>query len=497
MSTITVAQLKHTLSKKYSIKCFVDLADLTVNPSQAYKILQQYYQQEFSLNDRLVFYTEHHVSDQLLEHVYQAASLIDVSNFFVLLCTPFDLRSKLDAIAFENSSDNVSFQSVQVGITDTKLMSGDFLLPATLCPMPWSHMMIDQTGNAKPCCVYQDTVGNTVENSIDQLFHNQGYNQLRQNLLSGKKVSGCDDCWNLEEHGLTSNRIMHMRLLKKDLLTKYLDNPKITSLDIAPGNTCNFKCRICSPKASSLFSQEVQSITGVLPIRSFNWAESDNKVMTEISDLLPSLTNIDMYGGEPFLIKPLHRLVSLAVEHGHAKHIRLHYNSNGSIYPDHLIEHWQHFAHVDIHFSIDNVRERFELERGGSWKQITSNIRKLMDLSLPNVKISIMPTISIMNIFYIDELLDWATELGLPVNVGYLDSPKEFSIKNLTPLAKKLILEKFQAHPWPEMGNILTTIKSFPDSDGVGFVSLSRHFDRIRGQNFSNTHAEIAHAMGM
>jgi hypothetical protein len=103
MSTITVAQLKHTLSKKYSIKCFVDLADLTVNPSQAYKILQQYYQQEFSLNDRLVFYTEHHVSDQLLEHVYQAASLIDVSNFFVLLCTPFDLRSKLDAIAFENS----------------------------------------------------------------------------------------------------------------------------------------------------------------------------------------------------------------------------------------------------------------------------------------------------------------------------------------------------------------------------------------------------------
>jgi hypothetical protein len=102
-----------------------------------------------------------------------------------------------------------------------------------------------------------------------------------------------------------------------------------------------------------------------------------------------------------------------------------------------------------------------------------------------------------MNIFYIDELLTWATEVGLPVNVGYLDSPKEFSIKNLTPLAKKLILEKFQTHPWPEMGNILTTIKSFPDSDGVGFVSLSRHFDRIRGQNFSNTHAEIAHAMGM
>jgi len=497
MITITADQLKHDLSKKYKIKCFVDLAGVTTGPSQAYKILQQHYQQEFSLNDRLVFYTQHNVSDQLLEHLYQAATLIDVSNFFVLLCTPVDLGSKLTALALKNPGDSVSFQSIQVNIIDTEPMSGNFALPETLCPMPWSHMMIDQSGDAKPCCVYRGPVGNTIDLSMDQLFHDQDYNQLRQNLLSGEKVLGCDHCWNLEQHGLTSNRIMHMRLLKKDLLTKYLDDPKITSLDISPGNTCNFKCRICTPKASSLFAQEVQSITGVLPIRSFNWAESDNKVMREISDLLPSLTNIDMYGGEPFLIKPLHRLVSQAVEQGHAKNIRLHYNSNGSIYPDHLIEHWKYFDHVDIHFSIDNVGARFDLERGSSWQQVTSNIRKLIDLSLPNLKISIMPTISIMNIFYLDELLSWATELRLPVNVNYLDSPEEFSIRNLTPLAKKLILKKFQDHRWPEMENILSTIQSSPDSDGVAFVTLSRHFDRIRGQNFSDTHAEIAHAMGM
>ena len=497
MSTITVNQLKHDLSKKYSIKCFIDLADLTTSPSQAYKILQQHHQQEFYPNDRLVFYTKYNISDQLLEHIYQAATLIDISNFFVLLCTPVDLKSKLDTVAFKNSGDNVSFQSIQVDITNTNPMSGNFILPDTLCPMPWSHMMIDQSGDARPCCVYEDSVGNVIEKSMDQLFHNQYYKQLRQKLLSGEKVSGCDHCWNLEKHGLTSNRTMHMRLLKKDLLTRYLDDPEVTSLDLAPGNTCNFKCRICAPTSSSLFAQEVQLTTGGFPIRSFNWAESDNKVMKEISDLLPSLVNIDIYGGEPFLIKPLHKLVSQAVEQGHAKHIRLHYNSNGSIYPDHLIEHWKHFAHIDIHFSIDSVRARFDLERGGSWEQVTSNICKLIDLSLPNLKISIMPTISIMNIFYLDELLEWADELGLPVNANYLDWPEEFNIKNLTPLAKKLILEKFQDHPWPEMSKILTTIKLSPDSGGVGFVSLSKHFDRIRGQNFSNTHAEIAHAMGM
>jgi hypothetical protein len=102
-----------------------------------------------------------------------------------------------------------------------------------------------------------------------------------------------------------------------------------------------------------------------------------------------------------------------------------------------------------------------------------------------------------MNIFYLDELLDWATGIGLTVNPNYLDSPEAFSIRNLTPLAKKLILKKFQDHPWPEMRNILNAIQSSPDSDGVDFVSLTRHFDRIRGQNFSTSHAEIAHAMGM
>jgi len=497
MIAITADQLKHDLSKKYSIKCFIDLADLTVSPSQAYKILQQYHQQEFSLNDRLVFYTEHNISKQLLEHLYQATTLIDVSNFFVLLCTTFDIKSKIDLIASKNSGDNASFQSIQVDITDTNPMSVNFILPATVCPMPWSHMRIDQSGDARPCCVYKNTVGNVIDQSINHLFYNQDYTQLRQKLSSGEKVSGCDHCWNLEDHGMTSNRIMHMRLSKKDLLTKHLDDPEIVSLDLAPGNTCNFKCRICGPISSSLFAQEIKSITGISPVKSINWAESDNKVMDEISDLLPSLTNIDMYGGEPFLIKPLHKLVAQAREHGHATHIRLHYNSNGSIYPDHLVDHWKHFQHVDIHFSIDNVGARFDLERGGSWQQVTSNIRKLVDLSLPNLKISIMPTISIMNIFYLDELLAWAAELRLPVNVNYLDSPDEFSIKNLTPLAKKLILEKFQDHPWPEMSKILNTIRSSPDSDGVRFVTLSRHFDRIRGQNFSNTHAEIAHAMGM
>jgi radical SAM protein with 4Fe4S-binding SPASM domain len=497
MSEVTLAQLENTLSKTYSIKCFIDLADLTTAPSQAYKILQQHHQLEFLANDRLVFYTQHAISDQLIQHIYQAATLIDVSNFFLLLCSPFDISNKLHTLSLENHGDNVPFQSIQENIKNTKPLMDNFTMPDTLCPMPWTHTMIAQNGQVSPCCIYQSAVGNVTNDSLHDIFHNQDYVHLRQKFLSGEKVSECKLCWSLEDHGVTSNRIRHMRLLKKDLLTKYLDDPKIISLHISPGNTCNFKCRICNPTFSSLFAQEVQSISGILPIRSFNWAESDSKIMEEIYSQIPSLANIDMYGGEPFIIKSLNKLVAQAAAQGHAKHMRLHYNSNGSLYPDHLIDHWKQFDHVDIHFSIDNVGPRFDLERGGSWEQVQSNIRKLVDLSLPNLKISVMPTVSIMNILYLDEVLEWANELGLSVNLNYLDDPKEFNIKNLTADAKKLVFEKFQNHSWSEMSGILDLVRSSPDCDGTGFVNLTKHFDHIRGQNFSNTHAEIANAMGM
>jgi MoaA/NifB/PqqE/SkfB family radical SAM enzyme len=266
-------------------------------------------------------------------------------------------------------------------------------------------------------------------------------------------------------------------------------------MDLKPGNTCNFKCRICDPVSSSLYAQEVKSNTGI-SIESFNWAESDSKTINEIVTLLPTLTNIDMYGGEPFLIKPLLHVVKQAVEQHCSPHIRLHYNSNGSIYPKDLIEHWKKFKHVDIQFSIDSIGNRFELERGGSWQQVESNIKKLINLGLPNVTIGVMPAINIMNIFYLDEVLQWAHELRLPVNPQYVTEPSGFALKNLTANAKKLIVEKFQNHPWPEMKNIINHLELTPDSDGEEFSKLCKHFDRVRNQNFSISHSAIANAMG-
>jgi MoaA/NifB/PqqE/SkfB family radical SAM enzyme len=210
---------------------------------------------------------------------------------------------------------------------------------------------------------------------------------------------------------------------------------------------------------------------------------------------LPNIHNIDMYGGEPFLIKKFKEVLKLAVENDHASHIRLHYNSNGSIWPKDFLPYWANFKLVDIHFSIDAIGEQFELQRGSQWQTVEANILKLKNLGLPNLTISIMPTVSVMNVYYIDQVYDWATKHGFPIFVSHARG-KGIELQNLTSQAKSMIVEKFKDHPWSEMQQIIKIIQTLPDNDGKDFQAKIEFFDRVREENFSKSHPEIANAMG-
>lgn len=491
---IGTKDLQQKLSKQFNLQCFVDLAELTLTPSRVYQLFQQCHQPAFDSMDRLVFYTSHQISDRLLKHLYEASALIDISNFFVLICSPNNIAQQLTSAVELYSTDQICFQSLQIELEPTQPLQDNFFVPDTLCPLPWMHLEVSNLGTVKPCCVYETPVADIRHTKLQDIFRGQHLSDLRKDFLSGHRPNGCRNCWNLEDKGLTSDRTYHIKFYKKDLMTKLLDLPTIKSLDLKPGNTCNFKCRICNSYSSSLFAQEVSKIKNI-PAVKIDWPD-DPKTIDEVLEYSSSLINIDLYGGEPFLIKPLTRLVEQIVNKGHAGNINLHYNSNGSIYPEHLTDYWSHFQHVDIQFSIDNIGQRFELERGGQWSQIDENIKKLIDLQMPNVSISVMPTISIMNVLYLDELLSWAHSLGLTVNPLYVSKPQGFDLKNLTQDAKKLIAQKLQNQTWPELKNILSYIQSVPGSDGSEFVKLCRYFDNIRNQDFCQSHPEIAAAMG-
>ena len=478
---------------QYDLKCNVDVALLTHSPQAAYEFFHEHWAAEFSPNDRLVLYSSHAWPDGLIEHLYQATSLIDISNCFVLLVGPLINQDQVLKLAPHNSLFEILTTD---SVSNTLPLKDSYALSDSMCPLPWTHLEIKNQGEIHACCISKKSFGKINNTSIHEVFNSTEIKNFRQQFLNNTRPQECNSCWRIEDQGLTSNRHRHLGLLKKDLLTTYLSTPEIVSLDLKPGNTCNFKCRICGPAASSLFAQEYATHSGI-PVQSYNWVESSPEAIDEIKELLPRINNLDLYGGEPFLIKPLTELIKYAVTIGVASQLRLHYNSNGSVFPTELLKYWHHFKHVDIHFSIDNIGEKFELERGGRWSEVDQNIKQLVKLNLPNVKISIMPVISMMNIYYLDELLSWASGLGLPINALYLSQPAPFALSNLTHSAKESIVNKFSNSPWPEMKKILHMIQTQPESDGKEFVRLTQHFDSLRSQSFSDTHKEFANIMKM
>lgn len=482
------------MSREFDLKCFLDIAEVSSSPSEIYTILDSIYTSSFHHHDRLVFYSSHWIPDDLIRHLYEATNLVDISNWFVIVCSGFDLSDRMQRLCDNFSSDPVPFQTRIVDLDTTQHINNGFQVSDTLCPEPWMHLEIDNKGSIRPCCVSRQILGNINQDNLQEIFFNQDMRDLRQQMLSGQPPEGCHECWKVESLGLTSNRLRHLALKKKKLLTTYLSRPAIRSLDLKPGSTCNFKCRICNADSSSSHAQEIAQLKRIPVLRHLDWIDDH---VGQINDLIDNLENLDLYGGEPFLIKKLTQLVHTIVQKGRASQVRLHYNSNGSIFPGFLLPYWKHFQHVDLHFSIDNIGHRFEIERGGNWTQIEKNIVDLLNQDLANLKISIMPTVNVMNVLYLDELLDWADSLGIETNFNILARPACLSISSLTDRAKGMVIEKYQRNPHSKIREISDAVQNIAGSDGQEFATFMRHYDGIRHQSFVRSHSEIALAMGL
>jgi MoaA/NifB/PqqE/SkfB family radical SAM enzyme len=335
-------------------------------------------------------------------------------------------------------------------------------------------------------------VGNANENSLSEIFNNDKMELLRKQLSTGGRPHGCDHCWRLEKQGLTSNRQWHAGKNAQDFYSKWYDDVKIRSLDLKPSNTCNFKCRTCNPSNSSLIADEVRKHS-TIPIVNDRWEEYGAYTWAELDALLPTIENLDFFGGEPFLLKELKAFLRGAVATGDSDHIRLHFNTNGSIFPKDIIDTLKQFKEVDLAFSIDDIGQRFELTRGGVWSEVEANILKFKELGFFPY---IFPTVNIQNIFYLDELITWADSNDLNYTFNYLEFPRWLNIDSLTTTAKDLIINKYQDSTNPVLQSITKRITNSIGSDGSGFVRQMQRLDRIRNQDFNSTHNEIAQAMG-
>lgn len=400
-------------------------------------------------------------------------------------------------------------------------------LPKTICMLPWVSIETSPTGSARPCCLAREEITNEngdiyrlTETPLQEIYTSKYMQELRQQFRNGEQPATCKLCWDEEASGRQSKRI-NSRVRLKELYTQVdweNDTPdQLWFIDLKLGNICNLKCRICGSWSSSKWAEEEMNYMpkgedkkkhiAYTWLRQGAWPRNADAFWENLRALLPNIKYFEFTGGEPWLIKEHFELLQYAVETGDSKHIDIHYNTNATqeLGPHTMV--WNDFGRVDIAFSIDNVGDRFEFERyGAKWdlaNKIIDDVHFAKRFDTTNITTQLCFTINIQNVYYIDELLNWAETKGFgSVYFNMMHSPDHLSIQYMTPAAKELVLTKLKSTIWTtaayqkEIDNVISFIENGPGSDGSEFLRKMKQTDAYRNQNFMDTHEEIAKAMG-
>jgi pyruvate-formate lyase-activating enzyme len=288
----------------------------------------------------------------------------------------------------------------------------------TSCHHPPAHKIDAEQVKIDPAALH-----NTEEKKLQRL-------QMQQ----GKRPSGCEYCWKLEDVGAQSDRVYKSKIYEAaDLLAAkalpHTKNVNLKTLEIAFDRTCNFACSYCNPAFSTTWVKDIktngpyQDLTtdgrghfththdGSQPYKHdetnpyveafFRWWESD---------LYSTLDELRITGGEPLMSPALWRLLDWFKANKGQSKTRIAINTNLCAKPeliDRLIQASYDIEGLDIYTSAEAVGARAEYIRDGmDWAQWTANMERLATEARLR-GLHVMATPSVLSIMQLPEFLDW------------------------------------------------------------------------------------------
>ena len=340
--------------------------------------------------------------------------------------------------------------------------------PDSFCPRPFQEMVLWYDRSVKICCV-EEVMPNREEVApnfdIGETYRSSPRMQkIRETMLKGKWPKECSRCKREEDRGAMSLRSMTSTQRKFNFYDKVIpsidgaENIKIPlRVEFRIGNACNMKCRMCFPLVSSLIANEfVDNLevireaewsrelgeynlgAGSLEFKntpywkefnkkSLNWIEdsSIDNYMDELEDnleMIKSMSEKGLYlewgiiGGEPTVTPAFFNMLDKLSKYEFRKYLILKITTNGLVLNDKLMSQLSNVGRVPVNISIDGPEKVHEYIRGipaGSFNKIHENYKKYRDMQItiePELKTTIISTVSILSIFSIPELLDFYQE---------------------------------------------------------------------------------------
>ena len=388
------------------------------------------------------------------------------------------------------------------------------------CVLPWVSLEASPIGTVRPCCLADDEIVNDAGKkfelataTFDQVQQSQHMKSLRKQFLDGERPQTCRKCWNEERGGRTSKRMHTLDRLKHVLPDSEwtVDAKPLMFLDLKLGNICNLKCRICGSWSSSQFAveemnqlptdEEKKKSYAYQMLRAGAWPKENKHFWSEIDQALDQIRYIEFTGGEPFMIDQHFDMLQGIVDRGIAHQVEIHYNTNGTQYPERGEAIWRHFKTVEIAFSIDDVGKRFEYQRtNADWAVVLDNITSFQYLKtqMPNLQLQCCSTVNVFNVHYIGQLSHWIAQQNFDfVYWNMMHDAWYFSIATLPDLAKAAVTEHLRSADVPpqyraEFDRIIDFMNSGVSTDGDILRMKIRDLDRKRNQNFKDVAPEMA-----
>jgi MoaA/NifB/PqqE/SkfB family radical SAM enzyme len=392
------------------------------------------------------------------------------------------------------------------------------------CVLPWVSLEASPIGTVRPCCLADDELVDDAGNKFNlatadfnAIQNSASMRQLRQEFIDGGQPTTCRKCWREERAGRTSKRMHTLDRLKHMLPDQEwtADAKPLMFVDLKLGNICNLKCRICGSWSSSTFAtEELQHLMRnedrkdnhhYHMLRQGAWPRENQQFWNEIAGISDQIRYIEFTGGEPFMIQEHFNMLQGLVDRGLAGNIEIHYNTNGTQWPENAEDIWKHFKIVEIAFSIDDVGERFEYQRSNAvWTEVINNIARFRELRSrnANIRLQICCTINVFNVYYLETVAQWILEQKMDfIYWNMMHDAYFFSISSLPERAKQEIAKRLLTAAVPdrvreEFGRVADFMNRGVSLDGEQLRREIGNLDRRRGQNLVEVEPELAELIG-
>jgi sulfatase maturation enzyme AslB (radical SAM superfamily) len=301
------------------------------------------------------------------------------------------------------------------------------------CPSLYKSVFIDTGGQISPCCVfkyYENPEDNKLahEPNIENLHNSEIFTKNRNTISQGKIPKACRFCVSQEtkskKHSERLDNISRFGAVDKTHLLEgnTVSSDSIEYVDLRLGNICNMMCKYCGPKNSHLLAKEAGAEQHRLH-KDWHDAEYKKQVLAKLNQY-KNLHRISIAGGEPFFMAKEFMNVLDALEK-RKEDIEIKITTNGSLYPEQIIERLKGFKQINLLISLDSIGRTLEIARWKShWKTIEENIKKFKSLDKRNWKIRLVPLVSAYTVLDFPKLLNWAIQNNIELASSWIQDPQ-------------------------------------------------------------------------